>query len=571
MRGVVTLAAAFVLPEETPHRDVLILAAFAVVGGTLLVNGTTLPWLVRRLDLPGPDPAEDALRGGRPALARRPGPAWIGSRSCKRRGRRPVGHRPARGAGPAPRRRRVGAARRDQRRRDAQRDLPPAAAGDAARRARRGAGGPRRRQGRRRGAARRADHRSTSRSRCSTGWRTSSGEVERELVARSRPGRRLRAPADAPPSPSADDPRGLRGVPARRHELGAPAACLTCGHVGCCDSSPQRHATGHFHETGHPVMRSFETGRGVALVLRGRAPGLSLPEQGLLNAARAGDEDAFRRPRGAARPPAAGALLPHARLAARRRGRGAGDAAAGVAGPGRVRGPGLRPRVASPHRHERRARHGGPPAAPGAPARPRAGPAGAWLEPFPDDLLGDDTGRASPDAVYEQREAIELAFVAALQHLPPRQRAALILRDVLGFSAREAGEALAASTASVESALQRARATAGSGCRAHPAGDAARAGRRGRPRRGRPVRHGVRARRRPGDRGAADRGRLVRDAAAPGARPRARRRLGVVAHAGAGAHGPALRPGAGQRPGRARHLRAGTRRRASTWRSRSTC
>ena len=61
MRGVVTLAAAFVLPEETPHRDVLVLAAFAVVGGTLLVNGTTLPWLVRRLDVAGPDPAEDAL------------------------------------------------------------------------------------------------------------------------------------------------------------------------------------------------------------------------------------------------------------------------------------------------------------------------------------------------------------------------------------------------------------------------------------------------------------------------------------------------------------------------------
>ncbi len=61
MRGVVTLAAAFILPEETPHRDVLVLAAFAVVAGTLLINGTTLPWLVRTLDLPGPDPAEDAL------------------------------------------------------------------------------------------------------------------------------------------------------------------------------------------------------------------------------------------------------------------------------------------------------------------------------------------------------------------------------------------------------------------------------------------------------------------------------------------------------------------------------
>jgi CPA1 family monovalent cation:H+ antiporter len=74
MRGVVTLAAAFVLPEETPHRDVLVLAAFAVVGGTLLVNGTTLPWLVRRLDLPGPDPAEDALEESASDRPQRAGP-----------------------------------------------------------------------------------------------------------------------------------------------------------------------------------------------------------------------------------------------------------------------------------------------------------------------------------------------------------------------------------------------------------------------------------------------------------------------------------------------------------------
>src|ERR1700750_1729252 len=50
MRGVVTLAAALALPDQTPHRDVLILAALAVVGGTLLINGTSLPWLVRWLD-----------------------------------------------------------------------------------------------------------------------------------------------------------------------------------------------------------------------------------------------------------------------------------------------------------------------------------------------------------------------------------------------------------------------------------------------------------------------------------------------------------------------------------------
>ncbi len=81
------------------------------------------------------------------------------------------------------------------------------------------------------------------------------------------------------------------------------------------------------------------------------------------------------------------------------------------------------------------------------------------MEPYPDEQLGIEDGYASPDARYEQREAVELAFIAALQHLPARQRAALILRDVLGFSAKEVGEALDATPTSVNSALQRARRT----------------------------------------------------------------------------------------------------------------
>ena len=62
MRGVVTLAAVFLLPQDIPYRDVLVLAALVVVGGTLLLQGTTLPWLVHRLQLRGPSRAEDALQ-----------------------------------------------------------------------------------------------------------------------------------------------------------------------------------------------------------------------------------------------------------------------------------------------------------------------------------------------------------------------------------------------------------------------------------------------------------------------------------------------------------------------------
>jgi RNA polymerase sigma-70 factor (ECF subfamily) len=83
-----------------------------------------------------------------------------------------------------------------------------------------------------------------------------------------------------------------------------------------------------------------------------------------------------------------------------------------------------------------------------------------WLQPYPDDLLEGVASRDDePDAQVVARETIELAFIAAIQLLPPRQRVALIARDVLGWSAAESAELLDVSVAALNSALQRARAT----------------------------------------------------------------------------------------------------------------
>jgi RNA polymerase sigma-70 factor (ECF subfamily) len=83
-----------------------------------------------------------------------------------------------------------------------------------------------------------------------------------------------------------------------------------------------------------------------------------------------------------------------------------------------------------------------------------------WLEPYPDALLEGVIDTApGPDARYETRETVELAFIAALQQLPPRQRSVLVLRDVLGFHAAEVADTLGTSEDSVKSALKRARST----------------------------------------------------------------------------------------------------------------
>ena len=104
--------------------------------------------------------------------------------------------------------------------------------------------------------------------------------------------------------------------------------------------------------------------------------------------------------------------------------------------------------------------HVAAPSHPSAGPPPRAGADTAWLQPFPDRLWEPvAASEDEPDAAVVTRETIELAFLAAIQHLPPRQRAVLILRDVLGWPAKQTAGLLDGSVASVNSALQRARVT----------------------------------------------------------------------------------------------------------------
>jgi CPA1 family monovalent cation:H+ antiporter len=259
MRGVVTLAAAFALPDETPARDALVLAALTVVGGTLLLQGTTLPLLSRRLDLPGPDPAEDALQeAALLSAATRAGldrleelrsegddPTVIDRLEQRLHARSDAAwERLGRGStsGETPS--------------DAYRRLRPemlAAERQVVLEAR---------------DAGRADEEVLADVLSALDLEESlldrledkSVDVDRELTARADKADLCDHLRAAPVAVRPNTPDGCEDCMRDGTTWVHLRLCLTCGRVGCCDSSPQRHASKHGEAEGHPVIRSFEAG-----------------------------------------------------------------------------------------------------------------------------------------------------------------------------------------------------------------------------------------------------------------------------------------------------------------------
>ncbi len=255
MRGVVTLAAAFVIPPETPYRDVLLLVAFFVTAATLFVQGLSLPWVARRLKVPSPDPGADAL--ARANLLHQASAAGL-AKLDEVDGDDPHG---------------VAETIRDRVRR---RDF---AAWERV--------GP---------------NQDENPSETYNRWRRMMIDAERERVLEVRSTGtvphevidevlamldveesmleyssserdRVKAASTAVAFEGGCDHLALVRPPVEPDTPGECGDCLregtawvhlrmcvVCGHIACCDSSPQRHASAHFEESGHEVMRSAEAG-----------------------------------------------------------------------------------------------------------------------------------------------------------------------------------------------------------------------------------------------------------------------------------------------------------------------
>ena len=255
MRGVVTLAAAFVIPPSTPHRDVLLLVAFTVTAGTLFLQGLSLPWLARRLRVPSPDPGADAL-----ARANLLHQASLSGLEVLDKLEEEDPHA-------------VSETIRDRvRRRDFSAWERVSSSPDET---------PSEIYARRRKLMIDEERRRVLEIR-STG--TVAHEVLDEVLAMLdveesmldySQGERERVRSSGASVTLEGDCEHLR-TPGPAVEPDTPGECgdclregtawvhlrmcVHCGHIACCDSSPQRHASTHNEETGHPVMRSAEPG-----------------------------------------------------------------------------------------------------------------------------------------------------------------------------------------------------------------------------------------------------------------------------------------------------------------------
>lgn len=262
MRGVVTLAAAFVLPAETPHRSTLVLAALVVTGGTLLIQGSTLPLVARWLRVEGPDPRADALQTAQ--IVRTASDAGLARLDEV-------------AAGPeAPDDSVIDELRRRSFRRvnnswemlRAHDGMPTP--GESYRRIRLEMLRAEREEVLRIRGRGITDHEVLA---------TVMGYLDLEESMLDRFEQTSAAIGDAPvrtPAAFAErcehldqaaehpdpEPQSQTCLECERENLSSVylRLCLNCGHVGCCDSGVGKHATAHYQETGHPVMRSFEDG-----------------------------------------------------------------------------------------------------------------------------------------------------------------------------------------------------------------------------------------------------------------------------------------------------------------------
>ncbi len=261
MRGVVTLAAAFVLPDTIPNVQVLVLGAFVVTAGTLLLQGLSLPWLARRLKVEGPDEREDALAEATVLMQTvEAGRAELKKLTADEQDDPDVIHI-LRDRGES----RLNAVWERLGRTDTDQETPTE------------------QYQRLRTAMLRAEREAVLKIR---DHGTTDSDVLAEVMdaldveesmidrrsarATSADDRTLITPAKTAGACVHLD-RALSDIPATS-DYGCPDClregttwvhlrlCLTCGNVGCCDSSQARHADRHFHTTGHPVMRSHEPG-----------------------------------------------------------------------------------------------------------------------------------------------------------------------------------------------------------------------------------------------------------------------------------------------------------------------